>query len=78
MNVARDPSEAELRALSWLITNGGHAAPDRYGRMVAINGETNKQMPATWLRLACAGWIARSPSPGHLGITPEGLEAART
>lgn len=71
------PSEAERRALNWIARNGGHAKPDRYGNMVASNGQLSKQHPATWVRLVCAGWCARSFVPGHLIITPEGLEARK-
>ena len=66
-------TEPQARALDWLARNGGHAKPDRFGRMVATNGEICRIMPVVWLRLMLAGFCANSFLPGHIGITELGI-----
>lgn len=68
-------SKAQLGALRWLAAHDGRGRLDRYGNVVAADGEKSGRIAATWLRLMISGHVCPHMMPGHIGITMAGLEA---
>lgn len=75
--MAKRLSKAQLGALRWLAAHNGRGQLDRYGNVVAADGDKSGRIAATWLRLMISGHCAPHIVPGSIGITMTGLEAIR-
>ena len=53
----RELTEAQNRAMKWLLKQGGIGVINRYGRVIA-GGETSPSTPETWLRLITMEHVA--------------------